>query len=167
MNNKCFETGPIRPPSEASSLLLRLTRNCPWNKCAFCHIYKKRTFSRRSVEEIKGDIDAIVHISENILNMSHKLGFNGLINREAILQTANEHLDMQDEYFRIGMWIAEGARTVFLQDANSLIMKASDIIEVLNYLRSKFPSIERRRNTHVISKRHRSYEIRCHYRKGK
>jgi radical SAM superfamily enzyme YgiQ (UPF0313 family) len=30
-----FEQGPIRPPSEARSLLIRATRNCPWNKCAF------------------------------------------------------------------------------------------------------------------------------------
>jgi radical SAM superfamily enzyme YgiQ (UPF0313 family) len=36
-----FELGPIRPPSEANSLLLRVTRNCPWNKCEFCTIYKE------------------------------------------------------------------------------------------------------------------------------
>lgn len=28
-----FEQGPIRPPAEASSLLVRTTRGCPWNKC--------------------------------------------------------------------------------------------------------------------------------------
>ena len=33
-----FEQGPIRPPSEAKSLLLRFTRNCPWNKCKFCPV---------------------------------------------------------------------------------------------------------------------------------
>jgi len=26
-----FEQGPIRPPSEADSLLIRVTRNCLWN----------------------------------------------------------------------------------------------------------------------------------------
>ncbi len=31
-----FEQGPIRPPNEAQSLLLRFTRNCPWNQCEFC-----------------------------------------------------------------------------------------------------------------------------------
>ena len=35
-----FEQGPIRPPSEAHSLLIRVTRNCPWNHCEFCPVYK-------------------------------------------------------------------------------------------------------------------------------
>ncbi|MBN2040262.1 MAG: radical SAM protein [Spirochaetes bacterium] len=141
--SQCFETGPIRPPSEASSLLLRLTRNCPWNKCAFCHIYKKYQFSRRSIEEIKSDIDAIMKIAEDLVNTSQKLGYNGTINRETILQAANEHMDMQDEYYRTGMWISGGAGTVFLQDANSLLMKTDEIVDVLNYLTERFPSIQR------------------------
>ena len=52
-----FEQGVIRPPSEASSLLVRVTRNCPWNRCLFCPAYKGTAFSRRSVDEIKKDID--------------------------------------------------------------------------------------------------------------
>ncbi len=27
-----YEIGPIRPPSEHTSLMFRVTRNCPWNK---------------------------------------------------------------------------------------------------------------------------------------
>ncbi len=45
------------PPSEAGSLLIRVTRNCPWNRCLFCPAYKGTTFSKRSVSEIKRDID--------------------------------------------------------------------------------------------------------------
>ena len=52
----CFEQGPIRPPSEARSLLIRATRNCPWNRCAFCHTYQGETFSLRPEAEIKADI---------------------------------------------------------------------------------------------------------------
>jgi radical SAM superfamily enzyme YgiQ (UPF0313 family) len=52
-----YEQGVIRPPSEASSLLVRVTRNCPWNKCLFCPAYKGTTFSKRSVDEVKRDID--------------------------------------------------------------------------------------------------------------
>jgi radical SAM superfamily enzyme len=52
-----FEQGVIRPPSEAGSLLIRVTRNCPWNRCLFCPAYKGTDFSRRSVAEITADID--------------------------------------------------------------------------------------------------------------
>ena len=52
-----FEIGPIRPPSEAYSLLIRATRNCPWNKCKFCPVYKGQKFELRPVAEIKKDIE--------------------------------------------------------------------------------------------------------------
>lgn len=51
-----FELGPIRPPDEADSLLIRTTRGCPWNHCAFCTLYKGVQFSIRTMEEIKADI---------------------------------------------------------------------------------------------------------------
>jgi len=54
-----YEQGVIRPPSEASSLLVRVTRNCPWNRCLFCPAYKGVTFSKRSVEEVTRDIDTM------------------------------------------------------------------------------------------------------------
>lgn len=55
-----FEVGPIRPPSEANSLLVRVTRNCPWNRCAFCPVYKQSEgYSRRSVADIHADLDAM------------------------------------------------------------------------------------------------------------
>ena len=53
-----FEIGPIRPPSEHASLLLRVTRNCPWNRCKFCTLYKGTTFSVRSKEDVMADLDA-------------------------------------------------------------------------------------------------------------
>ena len=37
---KDIEIGPIRPPSESNSLLIRVTRGCHWNKCYFCGLYK-------------------------------------------------------------------------------------------------------------------------------
>ncbi len=52
-----YDFPPFRPPSEADSLLLRATRGCPWNRCAFCPMYKETRFQKRSAEEIKRDID--------------------------------------------------------------------------------------------------------------
>jgi len=65
-----LELGPIRPPSEAFSLLLRVTRNCPWNRCRFCHIYKGEKFQLRSVAEIKEDIKTARDIQEKIKEMA-------------------------------------------------------------------------------------------------
>lgn len=59
------ELGPIRPVTEANSLLIRLTRGCPWNKCAFCTNYKGIRFSRRSVDEIKNDIVTAAEYYDN------------------------------------------------------------------------------------------------------
>jgi radical SAM superfamily enzyme YgiQ (UPF0313 family) len=56
-----YEQGVIRPPSEASSLLIRVTRNCPWNQCLFCPAYKGVKFSKRTVEEVKKDIDSMAN----------------------------------------------------------------------------------------------------------
>lgn len=53
-----FEIGPIRPPSESSSLLIRVTRGCNWNKCYFCGLYKSMKFSMRPIEDIISDIKA-------------------------------------------------------------------------------------------------------------
>src|SRR5512139_3211059 len=58
-SHRGFEQGPIRPPSEAHSLLLRVTRNCPWNHCTFCPVYKGARFSVRPVAHILRDIDAV------------------------------------------------------------------------------------------------------------
>ncbi len=55
MNN--FEQGPIRPPAEADSLLVRTTRGCPWNKCNFCTLFRGMKFSIRKVDEIINDIE--------------------------------------------------------------------------------------------------------------
>lgn len=53
---KNVEIGPIRPPSESSSLLVRVTRGCHWNKCYFCGLYKSMQFSMRPIEETIEDI---------------------------------------------------------------------------------------------------------------
>jgi radical SAM superfamily enzyme YgiQ (UPF0313 family) len=58
LNPRGYDFPPYRPPSEANSLLLRVTRGCPWNRCTFCSLYKNIPFERRPIEEILEDIEA-------------------------------------------------------------------------------------------------------------
>jgi radical SAM superfamily enzyme YgiQ (UPF0313 family) len=57
LRRRNYDFPPFRPPSEANSLLLRVTRGCPWNRCAFCSMYKGMKFEIRGLEEILGDIE--------------------------------------------------------------------------------------------------------------
>jgi radical SAM superfamily enzyme YgiQ (UPF0313 family) len=52
-----YDHPPYRPPSEAGSLLLRVTRGCPWNQCTFCSMYKDTPFEKRPLDEIFQDIE--------------------------------------------------------------------------------------------------------------
>ena len=51
-----YDFPEIRPPSEAGSYLLRVTRGCAWKKCVFCWRYGGTKFEIRNVNEIKKDI---------------------------------------------------------------------------------------------------------------
>jgi len=141
--NACFEQGPIRPPSEAKSLLIRPTRNCPWNKCAFCHTYRDTRFELRSVEEIKKDIDAVRDMADRIGEISWKLGQGGMINDAVVSQLFGNEALFSDQLRHVAAWLYFGGQTVFLQDADTLVMKTDNLLEVLRYLKEKFPDIRR------------------------
>ncbi len=134
-----YEQGPIRPPSEANSLLVRLTRNCPWNRCLFCPVYKGEKFSRRSLDEIKGDIVKIEKAVEKISNISEAGGFGGEVNRQVAAQVQSEHPDL----FQVAFWLYRGGENVFLQDGDSIQLPVGQLVEILGLLTEKVPSIKR------------------------
>ncbi len=138
-----FEKGPIRPPSEARSLLIRLTRNCPWNKCTFCPVYKGTKFSMRDVEEVKADIDTVFDISSAIKELSFKMGCAGEVTEEVARRVFSGGLGFNEDIKYIAFWLYSGGKNVFLQDANSLVMKPSDLFEILVHLKERFPDIDR------------------------
>jgi len=137
-----FEQGPIRPPSEARSLLLRVTRNCPWNQCQFCPVYKKRKFSLRTVEEIKQDIETVKNIVDDVKALSWRLGCSGAVNNQVISSVFGDS-DYSDNYRSVAAWLYYGTGACFLQDADNMIMKVRDLVEVLDFLRKKLPEITR------------------------
>lgn len=125
-----FEQGPIRPPSEADSLLLRLTRNCPWNRCSFCSVYKKQKFSLRPVEDIIRDIDSIHALTSKLQQ------------GDLPLETARSQED-ENAWHAARSWLSAGMSSVFLQDADSLVLKPEQTIRVLRHIRERFPSVKR------------------------
>lgn len=142
MSSLRYEIGPIRPPSEAYSLLVRFTRNCPWNKCEFCHLYKGKKFEKRPLDEIRKDIDTIKKICEEIKSLSWKAGFGGEINPTLVERILSDN--SYNECMRsVAVWLYFGGKHVFIQDANSLVMKADALVEALQYLKNTFPSIDR------------------------
>ena len=142
MREKRFEQGPIRPPSEAGSLLFRFTRNCPWNRCTFCPVYKGRQFSRRSLEEIKGDIDTAAEIYQELRAFSSSLGRGGRITRE-VLERVFTGGRFNDFHRQIALWLYMGKGSVFIQDANSFVLPAPVLVEAIRHLKRKIPGIGR------------------------
>ena len=138
-----FEQGPIRPPSEAQSLLIRTTRNCPWNKCAFCYAYQGCDFELRSVEDVKKDIQAARDIADQIRDLSWKMGEGGKVSRSVISAIFSDESFYMDSFRSVAAWLYYGGESVFLQDANSIIIRTPDLVEILRFIKEKFPRVSR------------------------
>ena len=114
-----FRIGPIRPPSEADSLLLQVTSGCTWNKCKFCSLYRGSKFRTYSVESIKADIDTMGKYRDRILNMNFP---DGRFNHEAVWEDIKQlPFEEQNCYYMIYNWLRNGGENVFLQDGNTIV----------------------------------------------
>ena len=136
-----FEQGAIRPPSEAYSLLIRVTRNCSWGRCAFCPVYKGLPFSVRPVEHVKKDIDLISGYVQLIEKMADK---SGHVTRAEVMGETDKMNSGELQAFSAAFnWLAGGMKSIFIQDANSLVIKPANLVEILFYLKKCFPQAER------------------------
>jgi radical SAM superfamily enzyme len=136
-----LELGPIRPPSEAFSLLIRVTRNCPWNRCQFCPIYKGQKFEIRPVEDIIKDIETAKAIADEIKELAWKIGDGGrLRDVAAAIYNGYQH---NASIRNVALWLWAGGGSAFLQDANTLIMRTPDLVRVLSFLKQTFPELNR------------------------
>lgn len=142
-----FTIGAYRPPSEggSASLLLRVTENCPWNKCTFCEMYKDHRFFYRPLEEITADVDRVAAIRDAITAASCKLGLGGQItsNLGSALLAEGRDLVENPSFVTVFNWLASGGKTAFLQDANSIIMRPRELVAMLKHLRDTLPSLIR------------------------
>jgi hypothetical protein len=136
-----FEQGPIRPPSEAGSLLIRITRNCPWNRCTFCPVYKGTKFSIRPVDHVLKDIDKVHGYVESILKAKQQTARAGQTGDGRLSLSLDDHGQMA--FYAARSFVANGMKSIFLQDGNSLIIKPDDLVRILDHLKQAFPDVDR------------------------
>ena len=129
MTTPSFEQGPIRPPSEAHSLLVRVIRNCTWNRCTFCPVYKGAKSSLRPVEDVLADVDAMAAAAEvlrerGVARRPRGPGAaGGLPGRAVPAGTARARC--------------------FLQDADPCAVKPEKLAAVIRRVRERFPTVDR------------------------
>lgn len=136
-----FRIGPIRPPSEAESLLMQVTKGCTWNKCKFCNLYRNTKFRAYTADSVKEDIDRMAAFAKKAEQSRRPDGSWDLdrLNAELGAMSGEE----QSSYYTVAVWLINGGKNVFLQDGNTLALSGGRLTEVLRYLKETFPQIER------------------------
>ena len=136
-----FELGPIRPPSEAYSLLIRVTRNCPWNRCQFCPVYKGQKFELRPADDVIKDIESAKAIADEIKELAWKMGYGDKL--RDIAGTIYNNNQYNASICNVALWLWAGGTSAFLQDANTLITRTPDLIRIVTFLKQTFPELNR------------------------
>lgn len=108
----------FRPPSEARSYFLPLTRGCSNNSCTFCR-YNGSQLQIRDVDEVKAEIDAL----------------------DIYLKGGVRLPDIHPIVYEIAPYMS--SKRVFLQDGDALVYPYDKLVNVLEYLNGKFPGLER------------------------
>jgi radical SAM superfamily enzyme YgiQ (UPF0313 family) len=95
------------------------------------------------VEEVKKDIQTMKDIADEVIGLSWTWGEGGQVNRNVLRRIYNSKDFYSDFIQTVAAWLYFGGENVFLQDANSLILKTTDLSAILYFLREKFPQIKR------------------------
>jgi radical SAM superfamily enzyme YgiQ (UPF0313 family) len=95
------------------------------------------------VEEVKKDIDVIEEIVSELKALSWRQGFGGEITAPLVNHILQNPEHYPEGFRSVTLWLYNGGKNVFLQDGDNLILKTSQLVEILNYLKKAFPSIER------------------------
>jgi radical SAM superfamily enzyme YgiQ (UPF0313 family) len=93
------------------------------------------------VEEIIKDIKAVEAISEGIKEVAWMMGHGDKL-REVAAMLSNQ-LQYGQCVHNVALWLGTGGKSAFLQDSNTLIMRTSELSQVITFLRKTFPSLNR------------------------
>jgi hypothetical protein len=89
---------------------------------------------------VKGDIDSICFILEQIKS---RVQGAGTLTQQMLHDISMEYNIPAGNVDQVAFWIHYGMKSLFLQDADSLIMKTGEVVEILNHIREKIPTISR------------------------
>ena len=124
------------------SLLIRVTRNCPWNKCLFCPVYKDSRFAKRDEAEVLREIDILAAAADTVRRRAGIAGDENELPTERVLEVARDKSASYEER-RVALWMHRGERQVFLQDADSLVRPVRSTLPILQHLYRRFPTVTR------------------------
>lgn len=100
----------------------------------------------RKVEEVKKDIDAMSRIAEKIYRKLKEQHPDRKDNAPVVnvLDELNFDEDFDEGCVRqVAFWIYHGMKSLFLQDADALVLRTGDLVDILHYVKDRFPTIER------------------------
>ena len=80
----------FRPPSEGRSLILQVTLGCSNNNCAFCDMYKSKSFKARKFEEIKQEIQEVAKLNHGFQKVFLADGDAFVLSTKKLLEICNE-----------------------------------------------------------------------------
>ena len=85
-----YDEPVFRPPAEAYSAILQITKGCSYNKCVFCEMYKSKSFSIKDFETIKNEIEQLAEYYKGVKKIF-------LADGDAMVLSANKLLSVLDE----------------------------------------------------------------------
>ena len=110
---------------------MRVIRNCTWNRCRFCPVYKGCRSSLRPVDEVLGDVEAM-RAAADVLEHCDA--------RESTADALRAGL-VPPEAFQVALFLRDGGRAVFLQDGDPCAVAPDKLAAVLERTRELFGSV--------------------------
>lgn len=99
-----YEGNIFRPPSEANSLILQATIGCSWNRCSFCTAFAGKTFRKKTLNELKEDVEKVLPYHSGVERIFLADG-NALCLETELLKDMLEHLYSRfDDLKRVTMY---------------------------------------------------------------
>lgn len=107
---------------------MRVIRNCTWNRCTFCPVYKGAKSSLRPLEDVLADVDAMAEAAEVLRGRGIAAVRDGLVPQEA---------------YQVALFLGDGGHTCFLQDADPCAVKPELLATVIRRVGERFPTVGR------------------------